>query len=234
MALFWAFMCFALDVKEWNSDCKLSICRHCPWLCKKIFRWADHEENLWSFKERLHRVKMSLKIEACYDFFLNLIDAWIKGITHKKEVIKLVWIRFQRRGLCWSFKALDFSPQPESVNSNLTQGSGKVWSAMWRAFCKSFGIIFSICGLCWSSAWEEMACSHQHGMLGDPAELQPLFYLCTFWLSLLLRVGECRSAAPVRLWVLKEDCQSCPSASFQYPLGFINSLLAGSLQHRDY
>lgn len=62
--------------------------------------------------------------------FLNLIDAWIKGITHKKEVIKLVRIRFQRRGLCWSFKVLDFSPPPESINSNLTQGSGKVWSAM--------------------------------------------------------------------------------------------------------
>lgn len=68
--------------------------------------------------------------------FLNLIDAWVKGITHKKEVIKLVWISFQRRGLCWSFKALDFSPPPESINSNLTQGSGKVWPAMQRAFCK--------------------------------------------------------------------------------------------------
>lgn len=58
-----------------------------------------------------------------------------------------------------------------------------------------FGIIFSICGLCWSSTWEEMACFHPCEMLGDPAEMEPLFYLCMFLLGLRLWVGECRSVA---------------------------------------
>lgn len=54
-----------------------------------------------------------------------------------------------------------------------------------------------------------------------------------FWLAFtseLENVGQLHSKALGS----EKDSQSCPSASFQYPLGFINSLLAGSLQHRDY
>jgi len=55
---------------------------------------------------------MSLKLKLAIISFLNLVDGRMKGIGHKKEVLKLVWIRFQRRGLCWLLKTLDFSLPP--------------------------------------------------------------------------------------------------------------------------
>lgn len=169
--------------------------------------------------------------------FLNLIDAWIKGITHEKEVIKLIWIRFQRRGLCWSFKALDFSPPPESINSNLTQDSGKVQSPISRPFCKlklsdlrSYLPSVACAGVVHGRRWLVLT---SMGCLEILLKHSHYFIYACFDLALnskLENVGQLHQWGS-GFW--KKIASPVP-VPLQYPLGFINSLLVGSLWHRDY